>query len=103
MGSNEFSYLPFKTQNLWSPSVADQNTEYSESDATLSATLPERHATSTNYSFDFFGTTDPSSALIANDRWTTVGTYSLLFFSFILNVFLLLKLWNYRRRKFKMT
>ncbi len=91
MGSNEFSNLPLETDNLLNPSVADQNPNYNEP------------ASGANYSLGFFGTSDPTSAFIANDRWTVVGTYSLLFFSFILNVFLLLKLWNYRRRKLRMT
>ena len=91
MGFNEFPQLPFGTKNLKNPSVADQMPSYNEP------------APSTKYAFDFFGTSDPSSALIVNDRWNMVGTYSLLFFSFVLNVFLVLKLWNYRRRKFRTT
>ncbi|MDG1331935.1 MAG: hypothetical protein P8P74_06375 [Crocinitomicaceae bacterium] len=89
MGFEDISKLPFGTQNLKkkNPSVADQIPSYNEP------------APSTKYAFDFFGTSDPSSALIVNDRWNMVGTYSLLFFSFVLNVFLVLKLWYYRRRR----
>lgn len=85
MGSNEFPHLPFGTQNLKIPSVADQNPSYNQP------------TPNPNYLFNFFGTSDPSSTLIVNDRWNMVGIYSLLFFSFVLNVFLVLKLWNYKR------
>ncbi len=91
MGSKEFSDLSCEKESLLNPSVADQNPEHNDA------------ASGANYSLGFFGTSEPTSAFIANDRWTVVGTYSLLFFSFILNVFLLLKLWNYRRRKLRMT
>ena len=91
MSSKEFPYLPFGTTNQENSSVADQNPSY------------DKPAPGTNYGLNFFGTSDPSSAFIANDRWNMAGTYSLLFFSFVLNVFLVLKLLNYRRRKFKMT
>ena len=90
MSSSEFPHLPFGTQNLKNSSVADQIPSYNEP------------APRTNFALKFFGTSDPSSAFIVNDRWNMVGTYSLLFFSFILNVFLVLKLVNYRRRKVRM-
>lgn len=91
VSSNEFKCLPFGTMNLQNSSVADQNPSYSQP-----APLP-------NFALKFFGTSDPSAAFIVNDRWNMVGTYSLLFFSFVLNVFLLLKLLNYRRRNVRMT
>jgi hypothetical protein len=91
MSSNEFPYLPFGTVNLKNSSVADQDPSYNEP------------APRTNFALQFFGTSDPASAFIVNDRWNMVGTYSLLFFSFVLNVFLVLKLLNYRRRRIKMT
>ena len=90
VNSNLLPYLPFGTQNLQNSSVADQIPRTNQA------------APSTN-SYTFFGTSDPSTAFIVNDRWNMVGTYSLLFFSFVLNVFLVFKLKNYRRRKVRMT
>jgi len=86
VGSKEL-HLSFTTENLKDPSVANQIPSFN------APTPPSK------YSFNFFGTSDPSAALIVNDRWNMVGTYSLLFFSFVLNVFLVLKLWNYRQSR----
>ncbi len=42
-------------------------------------------------SFDFLGTANDTKVFLTNQRWNEVAMYSILFFSIILNVYLLLK------------
>jgi hypothetical protein len=86
VNSNAFPYLPFGTQNLKSSSVADQNPQ------------DLQPAPPSDFGFQIFGTSDRSPEFFMNDRWNAVGTYCLLFFSVVLNVFLILKVLNYRRK-----